>query len=77
MVRNSCPRARSASQASRNWVDLPEPSVPSNTISFPDMGNTSKSSSAYFPRSRAPAADTRNSGSFAIRPMRDGWTHRR
>ena len=35
--RKGVPSASSRWQSSRNWVDLPEPSVPSKTISFPLM----------------------------------------
>ena len=42
-MRKSRPAASSARRARANWVDLPEPSVPSKTINLPAMADTSLS----------------------------------
>ena len=54
----SSPRAFSASTSSRAWVDLPEPSPPSNVMNLPAVMR------------RAPAA-TRGPGSLPVRSPAD------
>ena len=59
--RSICPHRR------ENWVDFPDPSVPSRTMSLPAM-----TLPPYLLFPRAARAETRNKGSLAIRPMRLG-----
>jgi hypothetical protein len=39
---------------------------------YPRLPAQGASRARYFPLTRAPAADTRNRGSFTMRPMREG-----
>ena len=59
------PAASARWQSLANWVDFPDPSVPSMTMSLP-FGMAQP----FFRFSRA--ASTRNRGSFAMRPIRLG-----